>query len=116
MPFLTFPASPLPDFPETVQAKFTTLESMFGDGYSVEAPAGLNSRTDMVSMRWSDLTKAERDIIINFLDAHAPAKGFLYVSPFGWQKVFKCKDYTCVNTNGNLYTIDAPFVQLHGWA
>jgi phage-related protein len=110
----TFPASPLPDLPDSVAPNYAVQETAFGDGYKQVGEDGINSRTDTVSLSWSDINMAERDVLIAFLSAHAPALPFYYTHEGFPQKTYTCKDWRHRRTNVTGYSVTASLVQEHG--
>ena len=110
----TFPSSPAPDFPSQRTPEFSTRETNFGDGYNVEVPNGINNRTDKVTLSWTQLNADERDVIMDFLEAHAPTTPFWFVFPGdATQKAYKCKTFSDSQTNGGYYAISATLTQVH---
>lgn len=115
MPVLnTFPASPLPDFPLEQTPEYKVLEVAFGDGYVLDMPDGINSRTDKITLAWTNLNASEFAIIRDFLNAHAPSTPFLYTPAGSTTKVFKCRVWSHSQTNGGFYSVRATFTQYHG--
>lgn len=112
--YQTFPAAPLPDFPTSVKPSYAVDTVAFGDGYEVRAPAGINARTDTVTLSWTVLNANERRVLENFLDAHAPATPFFYTPFNGVQKAYTCDDWGADQTDGGYHAVRAVFKQYHG--
>ena len=68
-------ATPLPvinkisrtDYKKTVMAK--TLSAQFGDGYSQEAPDGINNIVRSYEITWAALTPSEKTSVEGFLES-----------------------------------------------
>lgn len=77
-----FPANALPPSPGTTKTKDDRkLKAEFGDGYSLRVLDGLNSDIELWSMVWNNLTRAEKNVICDFLDARAGVEPFMYTMP-----------------------------------
>lgn len=110
----TFPAEPLPDFPSSIAPSYQVTDVEYGDGYRLSRPAGINSRTDTVRLVWTQLHRAEVEVLEDFLEAHAPATPF-YCSPLaGRQSAYTCREWTKDQTNGGYFAMTATLVQFHG--
>jgi phage-related protein len=113
MPLNTFPALPLPDEPEPVTPQYAVQEVQFGDGYKQIAEDGNNARSDQVQLSWTDINTTEKDLVVNFIEAHAPATPFYYTSILGTQKVYICRNWSAARTNANFWNISAQLEEYH---
>ena len=117
MPALnTLPATPLPDLPIAVTPAYAVREANFGDGYQMDAPAGVNFRTDKVDLDWSNINLSEFTILNNFFVAHSPSTPFWYTPPNGAQRVFKCRQWSYTRVSSGHYNLRATLTQFHGAA
>lgn len=110
----TFPQSPAPDFPSSIQPGYSVDEVQFGDGYAIARPSGINARTDTVTLQWTQLNANERRTLEQFLDAHAPTTPFFYTPFNGVQKVYTCRDWSADQTDGAFHSVRAVLKQYHG--
>lgn len=110
----TFPALPLPEFPEGIDANYKTSESKFGDGYSLIAEDGINSRTDTVELSWDNITTSEKDLIVPFLEAHAPATPFYYTPIDNVTRTFICRKWNMRRVDAGFFAVRASLEQYYG--
>lgn len=110
----TFPATPLPEFPEGVDPEYKTQETQFGDGYKLIAEDGINARADRVDLRWENITASEKNTLVNFLTLHAPATPFYYTPIDGTTRVFICRKWNMRRTDAGFFSVSATLEQYHG--
>lgn len=110
----TFPAAPLPEFPESIVPRYTTKESQFGDGYKQIAVDGINARADEVPLVWNNIMTSEMIVLRNFLEAHAPNLPFYYTPIDGQMRAFICREWTMERVDAGFYNMTARLEQYHG--
>ena len=110
----TLPSLPLPDLPIRVAPQYKVSEAQYGDGYSVVAEDGVNAEVLVVNLNWTNINQAERDIVVNFLLAHAPATPFYYTAPNRAQRPYICKEWSDTETDAGYYSVTAKLEENHG--
>lgn len=110
----TFPASPLPEFPEGIETGYRTQETQFGDGYKLIAESGINARIDKVELRWENLRTSEMTVLRNFLEAHAPATPFYYTPIDGRTRTFVCQQWEIRRIDAGFFSVSASLEQYYG--
>jgi len=94
--------------------EFRVLRSDFGDGYSQRTPDGLNIEIEKWSLIWNNITLAQKDIIINFLDARQGAEAILFTMPGeDTAKKWICASYKYTPFSSAYYRIDATFERVY---
>src|SRR3990172_19832 len=80
---LIFDPAVHPSFPLGDDTKFNVLKATFGDDYSQRTPAGLNNRKKTATFTWINLTTAEKDGIVDFMETSEGSEPFDYTLPTG---------------------------------
>ncbi|MDF4005324.1 phage tail protein [Luteibacter sp. PPL552] len=92
------------------QVTFRVLKAQFGDGYSQEAPDGINTKVQSWPMQFQG-DEAEVGAIGAFLDRHAGAAGFFWTPPGSVQGIYKVTAYSPAYQGGDVWLISATFEQ-----
>ena len=82
-----------PDFGSPVTIKPRTLGAQYGDGYSMLALDGINTRADEWQLTFSSRTAAERDAILSFLAARNAVEPFDWTAPDGTVGRWLCAEW-----------------------
>lgn len=90
------------------QATFRVRRAQFGDGYSQEAANGINNKVQSWPLQFAG-SEDEMQAIIDFFDACAGYRSFLWTPPLGKQGLYKVALYTPSPLGGPVYTISATF-------
>lgn len=109
----TFPTTvPSPDFNSKKTVKPRILENDFGDGYTQRAADGLNSLRREWSVSWTNLTTAQKNILIGFFESQLGYKAFLWTAP-GDTAVRKwtAREWTEEPVAANIWSITSTFRQ-----
>lgn len=77
----TFPTSVQPVYPVNRKTKMRALTARFGDGYSQRAEDGINATVYSWDVTYENLTTAEKDTIVNFLEGEKGVNVFLWTPP-----------------------------------
>lgn len=95
MAIATFNPSIQPS-PGTGLTPEVTLNSVpFGDGYTLNSPAGLNHIRNKISLKWDGLTKTQHEELLAFFVAQAGYKPFYYTHPSdGVKRKWTCKTWS----------------------
>ena len=115
MSILDFPSNAQkPFYGSAPQKSFRTLSADFGDGYSQRLGDGLNTTIETWNLKWSVLTTAEKDVIVNFLDEREGYKAFNYTMPTeSTSKKWICKSYKAEPLQPGLFSITASFERVY---
>jgi len=100
--------NPDSDASKSVQPRI--IEANFGNGYTVRAGDGLNTKPVTWTLSWSVLTSAEADYIDGFLDDKAGYIAFLYTVPGDTERQYTCKEWSRM-PGEVLEKVSAKFVQ-----
>lgn len=90
------------------ETKYRIKKAQFGDGYSQEAPDGINNRSRSWPLQFFG-TRAEVEPIIDFLDRHQGASAFQWTAPFGGPGTFKVASFTTTPQGGGTWIVAATF-------
>lgn len=113
MAYLTFPTDvPGPSYPIEKQAEPRVKRVEFGDGYTQEAPDGLNYNMYTWSLNWEALTPTEKTIIENFIVARKGYETFLWTDPDGVNYRVKCRSWSMTEFAPKVYSFKATFNQV----
>jgi phage-related protein len=74
----TLPSAPKPDPGAEIQTNLSLLEATLGDGYTQRAKNGINNVASTLPLTYTNITGAERDILINFCIAHSAGQAIYY--------------------------------------
>lgn len=77
----TLPSSPSPDTGVKRAQKPNLKIAQFGDGYSQRAKFGLNQVAMELTLTYTNIVTAEKDILETFVDAHDSGQAFFYTLP-----------------------------------
>lgn len=104
------PVPPSEPLPRPVTA--TVIETPFGDGYKQRAADGLNSMSEVLRLSWVRLSRANADMIEDFLRDHAGSKPFLYRPPgAAAPKQWVCKGWEPTDLRAGKVNLTATFEQ-----
>lgn len=101
-----------PDAGASKEVKTRVKRARFGDGYEQVLPDGLNSVMETWSLNWTNRTRAQIDAIDSFLTTEKGATYFLWTTPQGVQKKFRCERWTPVYNNDYDCSLSASFEQV----
>lgn len=87
----TFPW--IPDQGATLDETPSVRSVRFGDGYSQDAPNGLNPIMQKRNVSFSGRSLPETDAIIAFLRARGGTERFFYTHPRDIQRLWKCSSW-----------------------
>lgn len=101
MPVAVFAPPKSPTTPISLSTAIRKLEAGFGDGYTIRALDGLNTRMNSISLNWQHLTSAEATAITDFFEARNGVEPFDYTLPF-----FSVLRWTCSSWNKSVVDYD----------
>ncbi len=108
----SFPTTvPGPSYPIDKQAEPRIKRASFGDGYSQQAPDGINYNLYTWNLVWEVLTSDEKDTIEAFLESKGGYQTFEWEDPASDTYKVKCTGWTISNFEPSLYKITATFKQ-----
>lgn len=106
----TFTPPVQPDWGYQRVSKPRVLKAEFGDGYAQRAADGINNNPLESAPRWTNLTEAEKNTIINFFDARAGYEAFLFTyEDEASAKGFVCEEWGWTHEDAAGYTVQARF-------
>lgn len=111
MVYQVFPDTIGPSFPVDVSSEPKVLRTEFGDGYTGEAPDGINYNLKTFNLTWDVLTTAEKVEIIDFLDARGGYQTFEWEFETVTYRV-KCRKWSHQLIEPTLYKVTATFEQV----
>ncbi|MBW9244196.1 MULTISPECIES: phage tail protein [Pseudomonas] len=92
------------------QAKFRVRTKGFGDGYAQSVSDGINNKSQSWPLTFlGDGVRTKQ--IMDFIDAHKGARGFLWTPPLGELGLYKCDGYQLTPHGAENYTLTATFEQ-----
>lgn len=91
MAFVTFAPSVAPSPSKSFKPEVKVLSADFGDGYTQDAPHGLNNVREVVSLNWAVITEAQMQELDTFFTTLKGATPF-YFTPRGMTGTLK---WTC---------------------
>lgn len=100
-----------PDWGAQLTKKPRVRAARFGDGYEQRVGDGINIDQEKWSLTFSVRTNAERDVILQFLQARGGIEAFDWTSPSGTVGRWVCREWTYVPTNCSVSTVTATFEQ-----
>ena len=89
----TFTPPVAPSYSSSVKTVNRTLVANLGDGYSVRAGDGLNSRQRIWNVRWDVLDLTDANTIETFLNTQEGYKAFIWTPPRGAIGKWICKEF-----------------------
>ena len=92
------------------EIKQATRTTKFGDGYAQTVADGINNKSQSWPVTFTGMKSRIKDIM-DFIDRHKGAKGFLWEPPLGDLGLYKCNGYKPVHRGGQVYAITATFEQ-----
>lgn len=92
--------------------EFVTKKAQFGDGFSQEAPDGINNDVQLWSVIVNGYTH-ELAPVMEFIRAKAGGESFFWTPPLGVQGYYRCKKYSPVPQGSGLYTLTLEFQQVY---
>lgn len=84
--------------------------TQFADGYAQSTEDGINNKSQAWPVTFTGMKGRIKDIM-DFIDRHKGAKGFLWEPPLGDLGLYKCNGYKPVHRGGSVYAITATFEQ-----
>lgn len=107
----SFPDVIGPSYPVEKSVEPRVKRAQFGDGYTQEAPDGLNPLLHTWNLNWDVVTYDERTTITTFLKARNGCESFYWIDGAGTTHLVKCPTWTESNIEPTLYKITATFKQ-----
>ncbi|MFK3915771.1 phage tail protein [Psychrobacter sp. NPDC078501] len=99
------------DMGASADTQYRVNKTQFGDGYSQHSSFGINN----IIKNWSGTKTGDWDTVIapilDFLDAHAGVKPFLWTDPHGKTKQYTCAGASTPQRKGNFWQITLNFEQ-----
>lgn len=112
MAYTTFPTSVIgPSLPIDVQSEPKILKAEFGDGYTAEAPDGINFNLKTFNLTWDAVIDSEKSTILNFIEARGGYQTFEWTYGGTTYKV-KCRKWGYSQKEPNVYSITATFEEV----
>jgi phage-related protein len=109
----TFAPSVNPSFPFEEGYQPRVLSTPYGDGYIERAGDGINIDPQNLELTWENVTKAERDELMNFFKARAGHEAFLWTTPDSSTELkYIAPQYNSRLTDAGVYTVTASFQQV----
>ncbi|HEY1140083.1 MAG TPA: phage tail protein [Lysobacter sp.] len=94
------------------EISFRVRKAQFGDGYAQAVGDGINNRAQRWPVTvWGGLEEVQP--AVDFLDAHAGFKSFLWTSPKG-QGLYRCESYTLTPGPSDSWSLVATFEEHFG--
>lgn len=112
MPYETFPTTIGPSYPVEKSAEPRIKRVEFGDGYTQEAPDGINYNLYTWNLTWEVLNSTEKVEIEAFLVARKGYQTFLWSDGDGVQYRVKCKSWSVSEFAPKVFTIRGTFNQV----
>lgn len=102
-----------PDNTVPVTPKPRVRKITFGDGYEQRSGSGINLLPREWALTFNTRTKAERDLIVGFLDARGGIEAFDWTPPEAVASVkVVCDSWPDSRVRANIYNITATFRQV----
>lgn len=112
MAYEVFPTTIGPSYPIEKQAEPKVKRVEFGDGYTQEAPDGINYNLYTWNLTWETLTSSEKVEIESFLVLRKGYQTFLWTDPDGVQFRVKCKSWQVSEFAPKIFSVKATFNQV----
>lgn len=93
---------------ETPDIQYRVRESRFGDGFRQVVGDGPNNKEDSYPITVTANKPKVREVMA-FLDRHAGARSFLWITPLGDLGLFTCADPKPTPMGGDQFKITATF-------
>lgn len=106
------------DAQPSAQVGFNTINTNFGDGYSMSASNGINNRAESWSVSVTgfldDGCSNMQNIydVMQFIDDHKGADSFEWENPLGITNRYICPSYAPIKKSGEIVGINATFTQV----
>ena len=103
-----------PSYNSQLQVKPSVKSVQFGDGYSSNAPDGINNILLPFNLTFDKRDENETRAILHFLNQRAGAASFNFVPPFPYNslnKLFLCKTWNFQTIFANNHTIQCEFME-----
>lgn len=95
----------------SINTQYRVNRTQFGDGYAQLSTIGINNKTQS----WSGTKNGDLQTVIvpimDFIDAHAGSRPFLWTDPHGRTKQYTCAGYSTSQNKGNHWQITLKFEQ-----
>lgn len=101
------------DYESSVSVTNRILVANLGDGYSVRAGDGLNSKKRMWSLNWSVLSIADADTIETFLSDQQGYKAFIWTPPRGVIGKWICQNWNRTAIGPNYDSLACEFEEVY---
>lgn len=113
LPVFTPPVSPTAGLQDKPEIKLRKAD--FGDGYTQPTPDGLNHIRSVVTLEFGLLEPAEKEAIVNFLQARGGSEPFTYTIPGSASATrFTCNDWQVTALGASLFNVSATLRQDFG--
>lgn len=100
-----------PDAPVTSEERPDVIKHQFGDGYIRRAPRGLNHVQMQLSLTWSNLYAADKDLLVQFFRARKGVEPFWYTQPNEACRRFVCEAWGTEQQGWDRWRVSARFVR-----
>jgi phage-related protein len=89
------------------------LKTEFGDTFAQRASDGMQNMPLTLNLQWTELTAAQKSLIIGFFQARRGYQSFDYIYPGETAKFFICEEYNWVHVAPDHYNITATLQQVY---
>lgn len=111
MPTANWPVEPSLDAP--VNVKYRVRRIQLGNGYEHVAPAGLNTRSQTLTLKFPALSATQKDSIVNFIDSLQGYQSFDYTLPgYSVGAKWRAESMTINTIGGYKYSVSVDIRQV----
>lgn len=96
-----------PDWGLSEKTEFKVSTVSFGDGYEQRRPEGLNSRRRKWTLKWTNLSLDQKDVLVNFLQERKGAYSFIWQKPGDEAVRVLCESVGFTWTDYSVYSVQA---------
>tara|TARA_Y100000361_G_scaffold120424_1_gene112125 strand:+ start:59 stop:409 length:351 start_codon:yes stop_codon:yes gene_type:complete len=102
-----------PDYNSSKESSIVVREVQFGDGYKKLINYGLNNDLKKYNFKFQNKTTAEKNTIVNFLEARKGTEPFDFTAPDeSSSKKYICKNWQETFVAANAFTIKVVFEEV----
>ena len=102
-----------PDYNSAKESSIVVREVQFGDGYKKLINYGLNNDLKKYNFKFQNKTTAEKNTIVNFLEARKGTEPFDFTAPDeSSSKKYICKNWQETFVAANAFTINVVFEEV----
>lgn len=102
----------IPDFSANLTKRPRVRQVSFGDGYEQRSADGINTIRAVWSLSFNARTDAERDGILDFLEARGGVESFDWTPPTGAAGKFVCREWNASLEAFGINNVNATFEQV----